>query len=383
MENVAKALLIAGGVLLGILLLTLMVYVFTQASAFIGGQVDRQKTIELNIFNTKFLAYDRENLTANDILSVTNLALNEFAKDSSAVVVIDCDGLIMTSRSAADNINFVKTANSIEPVRMYRCISKDTLAGKITKMIFVEQTPATITTPPYVTSFALTSTTNSITATAGATDSNAGLLIYKFSIKKSGEADVYYIPKQEDTLTTCTMSGLDPNTNYTVKVEVTNNDTHKTGTVADMKKTQSLVAVNPPLTNDFTLEFECFVDPNLWFSWQRTRGCIIVFRNSTEHKVFNIVWSYTDVAGDHVLSTTIGVNSWLSIAGQPPYLYAEYGYEYHKFALQDFSPGKSVNYLSMMVNFAGTTHPSVIYIAKIERVGSNYVFRGFVDNVGD
>ena len=65
-------------------------------------------------------------------------------------------------------------------------------------------------------------TTNTLTAKATATDAG-GLpspTIYVFYIKKTGEPDTSYVQKQNTSSDTCTFTGLDQNTEYTIKVEV-------------------------------------------------------------------------------------------------------------------------------------------------------------------
>ena len=78
------------------------------------------------------------------------------------------------------------------------------------------------TTAPTVTLTLSNETTSSIVATATAKDDESGISIatYKFSIKKTSEPDSSYVIKQNTAITTCTITGLEQNTNYTVKVEV-------------------------------------------------------------------------------------------------------------------------------------------------------------------
>ena len=64
--------------------------------------------------------------------------------------------------------------------------------------------------------------TNSLTAKATATD-EGGLpqpTIYVFYIKKTGEPDTSYVQIQNTSSDTCTFTGLEQNTDYTIKVEV-------------------------------------------------------------------------------------------------------------------------------------------------------------------
>lgn len=75
MENASKALIMAGGMLVGILVLTLAAYLFftfgTQASK-IG---DRVKEQQIEKFNSDFTSYiDKENITIYDVITVANRA---------------------------------------------------------------------------------------------------------------------------------------------------------------------------------------------------------------------------------------------------------------------------------------------------------------------
>lgn len=86
MENASKALLMAAGVLIGILVLTLMAYLFIDfgtISARIHSQVEQQQISE---FNTQFTSYEnKSNITIYDIITVTNYAKenNEYYKESN------------------------------------------------------------------------------------------------------------------------------------------------------------------------------------------------------------------------------------------------------------------------------------------------------------
>lgn len=77
MENASQALMIAAGVLIGILILSLGVYLFT----LFGNHVSTtEKEIAHNMlaqFNEKFLKYNGlENLTIQDVITVKNYALD-------------------------------------------------------------------------------------------------------------------------------------------------------------------------------------------------------------------------------------------------------------------------------------------------------------------
>ena len=75
MENASKALLMSAGILVGIGVLSLAVYLF---GSFSSSTAEMEKQMELdaiNNFNSKFLAYDgKDTLTIYDVYTVANLA---------------------------------------------------------------------------------------------------------------------------------------------------------------------------------------------------------------------------------------------------------------------------------------------------------------------
>ena len=75
MENASKALLMAGGVLLGILILSLAVYLFTNfdgASSRIHDNIEQNQTAQFNSQFTKYVG--NENVTIHDVVTMANLA---------------------------------------------------------------------------------------------------------------------------------------------------------------------------------------------------------------------------------------------------------------------------------------------------------------------
>ena len=75
MENASKALIIAGGVLIGVLILSLMVYLFLSFGANSKEIYDRIEDNQLLQFNANFNVYEgRNNLTIHQVVSVASLA---------------------------------------------------------------------------------------------------------------------------------------------------------------------------------------------------------------------------------------------------------------------------------------------------------------------
>ena len=77
MENASKALLMAGGVLIGIIILSVLVYAFRAGGNFAATTDDVINQSSLAKFNTQFTVYEgREDITVHEVLSLMNLAEN-------------------------------------------------------------------------------------------------------------------------------------------------------------------------------------------------------------------------------------------------------------------------------------------------------------------
>lgn len=84
MENATKALIISGGVLVGIIILSLGVYLFHTMGSYMS---NTQSDISENVvtqFNNEFLKYNgRKDLGIQDVITVKNFALENNQEDSS------------------------------------------------------------------------------------------------------------------------------------------------------------------------------------------------------------------------------------------------------------------------------------------------------------
>lgn len=76
MENASKALLMAGGVLIALLILTLLVYLATSTTRMANSQDQRVKTEQTIAFNKEYEAYDKTKMYGIDVISVMNKAID-------------------------------------------------------------------------------------------------------------------------------------------------------------------------------------------------------------------------------------------------------------------------------------------------------------------
>lgn len=72
MENITKALLIAGGILFAILVLTLLVIFYNQISAYYAEQHNAKMIEQITEFNNKFENYSGKTIRGNELISVMN-----------------------------------------------------------------------------------------------------------------------------------------------------------------------------------------------------------------------------------------------------------------------------------------------------------------------
>lgn len=75
MENASKALMMAAGVLIGLLILSLAVYLFANFGSASAEAHKRNAENQINQFNAQFTIYEgRNDVTIHDIVTVANLA---------------------------------------------------------------------------------------------------------------------------------------------------------------------------------------------------------------------------------------------------------------------------------------------------------------------
>lgn len=96
MENASKALLMAAGILMGILVISLIVYIYATFSDSTQKNIKQMELNSLTAFNSKYLSYDgREDLTYYDIANVATMARNDNKNNEEQVYVRLMKGIMM------------------------------------------------------------------------------------------------------------------------------------------------------------------------------------------------------------------------------------------------------------------------------------------------
>ena len=74
MENASKALLMAGGILIGVLILALMVTLFISARDLFNNYEETKETEAIQQFNVNFTQYLGRDLTIHEVVTICNFA---------------------------------------------------------------------------------------------------------------------------------------------------------------------------------------------------------------------------------------------------------------------------------------------------------------------
>lgn len=72
MENASKALLIAAGILIGIIVITMIIYAYGQVANYYKTKEETKESEQIAEFNKQFIGYNRDDVRGSDLLSLVN-----------------------------------------------------------------------------------------------------------------------------------------------------------------------------------------------------------------------------------------------------------------------------------------------------------------------
>lgn len=128
MENASNALIIAGGVLIGVLIISLAVYLFVDfgtTSAEINKQTEEQQLVQ---FNTKFTSYEnKEGLTIYDVVTVAGYAKENnkfYGNDDNDTNYVDNYKITVILKNAVGIGNGINK-NNLQDVNNYNGLIQD------------------------------------------------------------------------------------------------------------------------------------------------------------------------------------------------------------------------------------------------------------------
>lgn len=137
MENASKALIIAGGVLIVILVLTLFAYINTKMGSGTHNLYSRLEDHDITEFNQKFLNYDdNNNLKIQDVVTLINTADNANKNNNiGAQVSVSVNNTSYLNKST-DELNELLMNNAD---KTYTC--NVTVTGKIVSNVEITENP--------------------------------------------------------------------------------------------------------------------------------------------------------------------------------------------------------------------------------------------------
>lgn len=132
MENAAKALIIAGGILFAIMILSLVVYMSTTTTRMAEAQDEKKKVEELTAFNKEYEAYNKRLMYGTEVITVYNKA-EEYNKKGETSINIEI-------YDKNEKKIFISYENEFKN-KIFECITSeyDSNTGRITKMQFKEK----------------------------------------------------------------------------------------------------------------------------------------------------------------------------------------------------------------------------------------------------
>ena len=87
MENASKALLMVGGILVGILILTLMATLFINSKQLSNAHNEERKTQAIQQFNVNFTKYLGQELTIHQVVTICSFAKEENNKHHEVTII--------------------------------------------------------------------------------------------------------------------------------------------------------------------------------------------------------------------------------------------------------------------------------------------------------
>ena len=147
MENAAKGLIMAGGILIGIIVLSIGAFLYARMSN-VKVQYDKDiEVAELSKFNTEFTVFEgRDDIRSYEIVSLNNFvnAYNDKPKNANKQITLEVYKKNGTSKIDVDN-NFLrnnsttKDNNNKTIIKYFTCTSlSDDSNGRVSKIVFKE-----------------------------------------------------------------------------------------------------------------------------------------------------------------------------------------------------------------------------------------------------
>jgi len=126
MENASKALTMAAGILVGVLILALMVTLFASSNEVSAEYEQTKKSEAIQQFNTNFTKYLGQDLTIHDVLTICN-----FAKENGFV-----EGTTIVKSGSSFNLNSSQIDQDLKDAKDEEIYQRDYLNKKVKVDVF-------------------------------------------------------------------------------------------------------------------------------------------------------------------------------------------------------------------------------------------------------
>lgn len=99
MENASKALVMAGGVLIAIMIIATLMYMFNQSATYSSELELQEKKEQIAKYNKEYESYQKSLIRGTEILSIMNKAINNNTNN-----INNSDGMILVKVTLLDDI---------------------------------------------------------------------------------------------------------------------------------------------------------------------------------------------------------------------------------------------------------------------------------------
>jgi len=131
MENATKALLIAGGILIALIIISAAAMVYMNAREFEEQQNSLKKIEQVQKFNQEYEAYNKKELRGVELITIINKAINYNEKNPDGKIAIE---VTMGEKVVFDGLEFGAKYNFTEDsLSVYMDLRADTNRFKIFK----------------------------------------------------------------------------------------------------------------------------------------------------------------------------------------------------------------------------------------------------------
>lgn len=85
MENASKALVMAGGVLISLMIIASLVLIYNKISDYSSSEIDEQRKKEIIVFNQGYTTYNKEKVKGSELLSLINKVVDYNKREADPV----------------------------------------------------------------------------------------------------------------------------------------------------------------------------------------------------------------------------------------------------------------------------------------------------------